>query len=103
MNDAPLKPWERRLASWLHKHPGAADRIDQIIADSADYPGATTMAVFILPYCYLFALIMLIVALIFGHGWMYIAGAFIANALFYSAATVYLFFEDRRIARRKSP
>jgi hypothetical protein len=95
-----LKPWERRLALWMDRHPRAADRIDQIIENSADYPGAATMAIFILPSCYILALAALIVALILGHPWNWIAGAFIANALFFSAAAVYLFFEDRRVARR---
>jgi hypothetical protein len=101
MSTEPLKPWERRLALWLDKHPVAADRIDQILEHSADYPGAGTMAVFILPWCYLLAFVALIVALILGHPWNWIAGAFVANALFYSAATVYLFFEDRRAARNR--
>jgi hypothetical protein len=95
-----LKAWEIRLGTWLEKHPVAADRIDHILEESVDYGQSATMAVFILPWCYLLAFAAIIVALIFRHPWNWIAGAFVANALLFSAATVYLFFDDRRQTKK---
>lgn len=94
-----LKMWERWLGRWLEKHPRAVDRIEHILEASSGYEQSGTMAVFILPWCYLLACAALIVALILGHPWNWIAGVFVANALFYSTATAYLFFDDRRQAK----